>query len=517
MLKLFRFKDFINPNLNLPQVMIPGDNKGIILTKSRFMQGLKCDLLLWNQYHSDQTIRYSPRNESNLQRVNIQNESVYKFAKSIYSNGKEVPRNLNMHAAHRMTQELLQSRDIVYNASFLSTEYFSKSNILKPAIDGETWEIIEVKPSINIKQDNFKDISFQFHVAQSCGVKISKCFILHINPNYMYEGELDINQLFTLREITEKINSSRVEFKKELEYRKSLIYQKEIPQITVEHSCSTPKNCILKTCWGDLGDANIFNLREGSELALKFYNLGIKYIKDIPEDPDLSATQKIQIAAEKLNQPIIEKQKLDDFLKTIQFPLYFLDFETINPAIPIYKKSKPFQHVPFLYSLHVMANKDMPLEHYSFIDDGESDPREKILSELSKLITAEGTILCYNAVFEMKCLRESVKLFPEFTDWHSSISEKFIDLSNPFRFFYYYHPKQNGSASLKSVLPALTGLDYKELAIADGNLANLEFLRAKTMQLSQEEITEIYQLLKNYCKMDTFAMVNILEALWKLV
>ena len=108
-------------------------------------------------------------------------------------------------------------------------------------------------------------------------------------------------------------------------------------------------------------------------------------------------------------------------------------------------------------------------------------------------------------------------MFPEYSDWYSSINENFKDLSDPFKYFYYYHPKQNGSASLKAVLPALTGLDYKELGINDGNMANLEFLRAKTMNLPQEEIEGIYQFLLDYCKMDTYAMFKVVEALRKLV
>ena len=138
-------------------------------------------------------------------------------------------------------------------------------------------------------------------------------------------------------------------------------------------------------------------------------------------------------------------------------------FLTGNTALPLYIKTKPYQHIPFLYSLHIQEKQNSPLLHYSYIDSGLYDPRQKILEELSKLIKPTGTIICYNDTFEKRCLRESIQLFPEYSDWYSSISENFKDLSDPFKFFYYYHPLQKGSASLKSVLPALTGLDYKEL------------------------------------------------------
>lgn len=516
MLKLFRFKDLLIPKYDLPEIQLPGEPRATVLTKSRFMLGLKCDLLLWSQYHTANTIHYSPKNESNLHRMNIQNELVLLSARELYANGKEVPRNTNMFTAFKITQEYIKERAVIYNASFLSTEFFSRTDILVPSKEDDSWEIIEVKSSINIKPDNIKDLSFQLHVAKLCGLNISNCSILNVNPKYVFDEKLDLNQFFVKVSLLERMKNNRDEFLRLLDYSKSLIHKKEIPKITLEHSCNSPRNCNLKTCWEDLGDGDIFNLREGGDLVYNLYKSGIRYMKDIPDNPDLSFAQKTQIEVERTKTPFIQVEKLKEFMNSIQYPLYFLDFETVNPAIPIYPKAKPYQHVPFLYSLHVQANPDSPIEHYSFIDNNIDDPRKKILSELSNLISPNGTIICYNDAFERRCIKESVELFPEYADWYSSISERFKDLSDPFRFFYYYHPDQKGSASLKAVLPALTGLDYKELGINDGNMANLEFLRSKMMKLSTDEVNSIYSLLLEYCKMDTYAMVKVLEALWRL-
>ncbi len=517
MLKLFRFKDFLNRKFDLPEIQLPKEPRTIVLTKSRFMIGLKCDLLLWNQYHSENTLRYSPKNESNLHRMNIQNDSVLLSARSLYPKGVEVPRNLNMFSAYKITQELIQERKVIYNASFLSTEFFSRTDILVPSEEDDSWEIILVKSSINIKRDNTKDLSFQLHVTKLCGLTIKDCSILNVNPHYLFDKELDLKQFFVKVSLLEKMKYAKDEFSKQLNYFKSLIHMEESPSITQEFSCSSPKNCNLKTCWHELGDGDIFNLREGGDLVLKFYKSGIRYLKDIPDNPDLSFSQKIQIDVERTKIAFIQPDKLREFVNSFQYPLYFLDFETVNPAMPLYSRTKPYQHIPFLYSLHVQRNSDLPLEHYSFIDNGKDDPRMNILSELSKLILPTGTIICYNDTFEKRCLRESVQMFTEYEEWYSSIVENFKDLSDPFKFFYYYHPDQKGSASLKAVLPALTGLDYKELGINDGNMANLEFLRSKTMNLSKDEVNGIHALLTEYCKMDTYAMVKVVEALRGLI
>ncbi|HRG73359.1 MAG TPA: DUF2779 domain-containing protein [Leptospiraceae bacterium] len=517
MLKLFRFKDFLNKNFDLPEIQIPQEPRSVVLTKSRFMLGLKCDSLLWNQYHTATTHHYSPKNESNLHRMNIQNESVLFHARNLYPNGVEIPRQTSMFSAHKLTQKNLEERKVIYNASFLSSEFFSRTDILIPSEEDDSWEIIQIKSSINIKRDNVKDLLFQLHVAKLCGLNIKDCSILNVNPHYVFENELDLKQFFVKISLLEKMKYARDEFSKQLTYFKSLIHKADTPSITQEYSCSSPKNCSLKTCWNELGDGDIFNLREGGDLVLKFYKSGIRYLKDIPDNPDLTFSQKVQIETERTKIPYLQIDKLKDFVNSFQYPLYFLDFETINPALPIYPKTKPYQHIPFLYSLHVQINPDLPLEHYSFIDNGKEDPRLNILSELSKLISSKGTIICYNDTFEKRCLRESVELFPQYADWYSSILENFKDLSDPFKFFYYYHPDQKGSASLKAVLPALTGLDYKELGINDGNMANLEFLRSKIMKLSSEEVNAIYSLLSEYCKMDTYAMVKVVEALRRLV
>ncbi len=517
MLKNFRFKDYLKTSLNLPEIQIPKESRATVLTKSRFMVGLKCDLLLWSQYHSENTLYYSPKNESNLHRMNIQNNSVLFSARSLYSNGIEVPKNLNMFYSHTVTQKLIQERKIIYNACFLSTEFFSKTDILIPSNEDDSWEILEVKSSINIKRDNIKDLLFQQHVAKLCGIKINNCSILNVNPEYVFSGSLDLKQFFIKTSVVEKMKFAQDEFLSQLEYFKSLIHKPEIPSISPKYSCSSPKNCNLKTCWHELGEGDIFNLREGGELVSKLYKSGIHYLKDIPDNTELSSSQKIQIEAEINQSPYMQEEKLKNFTESFQYPFYFLDFETVNPALPLYIKTKPYQHIPFLYSLHIQEKQNSPLLHYSYIDSGLYDPRQKILEELSKLIKPTGTIICYNDTFEKRCLRESIQLFPEYSDWYSSISENFKDLSDPFKFFYYYHPLQKGSASLKSVLPALTGLDYKELGINDGNMANLEFLRAKTMNLSPEEIEGIHNFLLDYCKMDTFAMFKIVEALAKLV
>ena len=151
----------------------------------------------------------------------------------------------------------------------------------------------------------------------------------------------DLKQFFVKISLLEKMKYARDEFSKQLTYFKSLIHKADTPSITQEYSCSSPKNCSLKTCWNELGDGDIFNLREGGDLVLKFYKSGIRYLKDIPDNPDLTFSQKIQIETERTKIPYIQNDKLKDFVNSFQYPLYFLDFETINPALPLYPKTKP--------------------------------------------------------------------------------------------------------------------------------------------------------------------------------
>ena len=206
------------------------------------------------------------------------------------------------------------------------------------------------------------------------------------------------------------------------------------------------------------------------------------------------------------------------FLNTLKYPLYSLDFETISPAIPLFDLTSPFQQIPFQFSLHIQRSDGGNTEHYSYLADGKGDPRPDLLRLLKKHLGAKGSIVTYNASFEKDKLNRACEAFPEFAAWNEGIQKRIVDLLDPFKAFHYYHYDQKGSASIKSVLPVLTGTSYEGMAISEGGMASREFLRVTFGEnVTEEERRSVRKSLEDYCTLDTMAMVEIVEKLREMV
>jgi hypothetical protein len=291
---------------------------------------------------------------------------------------------------------------------------------------------------------------------------------------------------------------------------------KEMPKIKIGPHCRSPHDCPLQDiCWSFLPDKdNIFVLYSGGKRNFELLEEGIDKLTDIPDDHKLNYKQVIQIEAHRSGKEYIDREGLREFLQGIRYPLYFLDFETIRPAIPVYDLSRPREPVPFQYSLNVVEKEGAKAVHHSYLAPGINDPRLEILKQLKELIGKQGSIMAYNASFEKICLKRAAEAYPTYREWVEGLSRRFLDLLEPFQKFNYYHPAQAGSASLKSVLPAVTGEGYEGMEIAEGGTASAEYYRVTFgNRISAKEREGVRKALEDYCEMDTMGMVKILEEL----
>ena len=475
------------------------------LSKSKTLRGLVCPISLWHEiYNSEEWQKeedISYKVYSSIQIKEIQALARKKFPKGEFAENLISLKNLK------------EVNFPIYNLNLSFENFHTQIDILVPTHLG--WEIYIVKPIAKLKKEIFLEMAYHSFIAKESGWKISATKILFINSNYFFEKEIDLEEYFKVEDVTEKILPIQANLKKQLLNLKTYLHKtptevKEIPK------CNTPKTCRNpKLCWKELPNLSVFELRESGAILEFLLEKKIHTWTQIPEDLELSFSQKVQIQCSIHQKPHIDKKMISEFLEKIQYPLYFLDFETINPPLPVYPQTKPFQHIPFLYYLFCKHSTHSSLEEFYFIDDFQSDPRKKILDKLSKEIS-KGSIICYNDLIEKRCLKEAVEIYPEYKEWYETIKDQFIDISQPFREFWYYHPAQKGSASLKAVLTPLTGLSYNNLDIKDGGTANFEFLKLKlnpTFTPIQEETLE---KLKFYCKMDAFAINKILEKLKEL-
>jgi Domain of unknown function(DUF2779) len=291
----------------------------------------------------------------------------------------------------------------------------------------------------------------------------------------------------------------------------------DCPEVKVSPHCSKPYDCaLIDFCWSFLPQPSVFDLRYGRKKPWGLLERDILRMEDIPQDFVLDESQLRQIACHKSGNAHVDQPAIRRFLKRLEYPLYFLDFETIQSAVPLFDHSRPYSQIPFQFSLHRIPVRGAAPQHFRFLAEGRSDPRPAMMAELTKLLGSQGSIVGYNTKFEIGRLAECAAFFPEHARWFTELRGRFVDLLDVFRNFSYYHPAQNGSASLKAVLPALTSTSYDTLEIGEGDTASREFMRVTFSDVEEQDRHRVREALQAYCKQDTQGLIDILFALQRL-
>ena len=482
------------------------------LSKSTFLMGRQCTKLLWFRCNAKDQI---PAPDESQQAVFDQGHEVGDLAKQLFPGGIEIDTAPgDFDGAIRRTTEALKQRRSIYEATFSSGCGYARADILVPVADN-AWDLIEVKSTTSLKEDvHLPDIAFQSFVLTGAGIKLRKCFLAHINNEFVRHGPIDPQKFFTLADVTQPVSAMTGEIPDQVEAMQRVIGAKSHPDIQIGPQCNSPYTCALHDrCWSFLPEASVFTLYRGGQKCFSLLQRGIQKLADIPADEPLTDIQAIQRSVLLAGQPHIDRPALAAFLSQLEYPVSYLDFETIGTAIPLFDGVRPYQQVPFQYSLHIVRAADGEIDHRSFLADGRGDPRPEFMQHLVKNLPATGSVVTYNASFETSRLEECCELLPEYQPWLKKLKPRIVDLLLPFRGFRYYHPDQHGSASMKAVLPALTGSGYDHLTIQEGGAASREFLRITFGQVSDEERKRVRRDLEAYCALDTLGMVQIVDQL----
>lgn len=487
-----------------------------LLSKSRYLNGLQCLKYLWILFHEPDRVG-DP--DAATQHVFEQGHEVGELAKKLFPDGINIPSD-DFMGNIRQTRELLkqrpfgsaQGRRTIFEAGISAGNIYSRIDILKPVGDSE-WDIIEVKSGTKIKDVDVEDVAFQKYCCQQAGLEIRDCFLMHINNEYVRRGEIEPEKLFLTEDITEQVVEATGAVPTRVAQMLKVIADERCPEIAVGRQCSNPYQCLVQGCRDFLPPDSVLELYRGGQRAFDLLSDGILTICDIPDSFSLSGNQQIQKACLASGQPYADIISLQSFLHSLKYPLYYLDFETFATAIPPFEGTRPYQNIPFQFSLHIASKPSSEPKRFSFLAEGRDDPRPALLSELRKRLGARGSIIVYNQPFEKGVLEDLAEAFPECESWVRGAVGRLVDLLVPFRNFWYYHPAQRGSASLKAVLPALTGSGYNDLGIANGEVASFEFYRVTYTDVPEEERRRVRQELEKYCGRDTEGMIRVIETL----
>ncbi len=482
------------------------------LSKSTFIRGLQCEKSLYLYKHHYKLKDPAP---SSLQAVFDQGTNIGVLAQQLFPNGADASPENHFKMVESVTKTLdfiSQGETIIYEATFLYNDVLAALDILVK--DQEGWKAYEVKSSTKVTETYIKDAAIQYYTISNSGIDLKDISIVHIDNQYTKDGELDINQLFNIESVYDKVLAFLPRIPNEVKRLKNVIESSGIPKIDIGPHCSEPYDCDFKgTCWKHIPDYSVFDIsRLNTDRKFDLYNKGVITLNQIDlGEESLNPNQVLQVQSEINGTSYIDNIKIRKFAEGLNYPLYFLDFETVGPAVPVYDGSRPYQQLVFQYSLHKQETLISSIEHKEYLANPSQDPRIGFIEQLIEDCSNSGDILVYNIGFERGKLNDLIEIFPEYSNKLEGIINRLKDLMIPFQQKWYYTPEMRGSYSIKAVLPALVPeLSYNDLDIKDGGTASNTFL-SMINGTFQGNIEEARRQLLEYCKLDTFAMVKILE------
>lgn len=485
----------------------------ILITKSDFVRYLDCPLYAW-LWKNKPELRDGHRNS----RIADQGEEVEKLAHQLLSGGKEVEENYK--EAEKHTHELMSGgAQIIYQATALTDHYLARADILKRDTDGKRWHIFEVKSSTKKKPEHIPDLCFQLNAFRQAGFEIASVNLVLVNSDYVYQEAigLELDKFFKIEDLTEEIFSKVDGYKLEMqEAYKVLTNDIEPKVLSLKKNFKYPlPEKFSEYYWKDVPDFSIYdisNIRKNKLELLRGRN--ILKIQDIPEDFELSDSQNIQVQLTKKEANFVDGKNIKEELEKLEYPLYFLDYETINPAIPFLDQTRPHQQIPFQYSLHILEAPGSELQHRDFLHMEKTTPIPHLLKALRADIGDTGSVIVWNKPFERGCNEGMGESCNEYKDFMDSVNNRLYDLMLIFKDKYLDY-RFKGSASIKNVLPVLVPeLNYKELEIQHGSMAMDGIVNL--IERITDNVKKLADALRVYCKLDTLAMVRIFEVIRKL-
>ena len=489
------------------------------ISKSRFLQYMQCPKRYWLSIHKPELA------DERDMTVFTNGIRVGETARDLFPGGVLLEyRKDGRLDFERMLEEtaehIKKGTPVLYEAAFATEDLIAICDILVRRDEG--YEIYEVKSSGSLKDVYLPDAAFQYLVLSECNIKVSRVFVTHINTGYIRQGALELEELFLHNDVTDVIKEIKAEILDAIPDISDVYLMNDAPDIEIDEQCEMPYQCeFMGHCFSHIKEHSVFELA-GIQQKLKYelYSKGIVYFDDVLAS-GIHLKQNLMQQIEAVGRgPVIDKESIRDFLDTLYYPLYFLDFETINPAVPLYNGTSPYEQIPTQFSLHYIPAEGEELCHVEYLAPEGTDPREQLALKLIENIPQDACILAYHMAFENKVIGRLAETFPEYSDKLLAIKGNIHDLIIPFRKRFYYTDAMKGRSSIKSVLPALFPYDetlsYDSLeGVHNGNEASNAYLSLTEMEPELRERTR--RNLLDYCRLDTLAMVRIWEKLESVV
>jgi hypothetical protein len=481
-----------------------------MLTKSDFMNYIECPIYLWLSKHRPELI---PADTLEKERIFAMGREVDGLARQLFPGGIEI-QEYNHEGWQNTKKAIADGAEILFQPTVVADPLTCRADILTKSAKGDKWDINEVKMATRVKIEYPYDVGFQRICFENAGIKIGRTNSIHINRDYVRHGEIEPDKLLISEDITKQVNEKLSEIKEEIEKALEVLKWAKKPDLRLLESCTNPKSCdyIKYYCEG---------FPEIHQIASK---IPTKHLLALLNRKVLSPDKIPAVLLESIGyEPEVEFAKIDGLairqkLNELKYPLYFLDYETYAAAIPSFDSTRPYQNIPFQYSLLIKEKPAFSIGHREFLAREFKNPVPALLSQLQGDIGRQGSIISWNASFEKGCNEEMARMEPRFADFLKSVNERIFDLMLIFKFknHLYVNSTFQKSAALKNILPVLCPeLAYDSLAIQDGGEASASWPILTSGNTPEDEKLRLAKDMLAYCKRDTEAMVGILNRVCK--
>jgi hypothetical protein len=485
------------------------------LTKSDYTHHyLQCPIHLWVWKHRRDEVAHQAADPQFIWILEEGNE-VERIARLRFPDGCLIEEHGD-DAAVRTREHIAAGATTLFQATATGDRLLAMADILQLDPATKRWDLFEVKSSTKPKGEHVHDLCFQRMSFRNAGFEIGKLHLVYVNGGFIRNGKIDPAAFLVVEDLTQKVDEIETTVASNVAKALSVIDQEAVPTRDVLACTCTPKECPCgQFCYPGLPPNSVFDLYNiRGKKARELYDHGIRVFGDIPKDFTLTQPQANQVHVAQSGEPIIDRAGIRDALQKLSYPLYFLDYETFSPAIPLFDGYKPYQQMVFQYSLHIMPSPDASPEHREYLAEELRDPLHDVTTRLRQDIGDEGTVVVWNKTFEIGRNREMAERAPAHAAFLHAVNDRVFDLMDIFRDRLFVHPDCRGSNSIKDVLPVLVPeLSYDELEIKEGSTASLTWYRMLTDGRAAKALAKTCDDLRTYCTLDTRAMVEIFRYL----
>jgi|GEM_PF-185109 len=515
-----------------------------MLSKSDFTKFLQCGKYLWlEKFRPDLKPETSEQQESVFKMGYV----VEDFAEMLFKGGVTVEYDKPFVMEEKTREMVEKGEKLIFQASAIAEApgaakvakaksgavkdlLLVRADIIRYNSKAKAWDLYEVKATNSVKNHHYPDVAFQKITFERAGYKINKTYLAHLNKEFVKKGPIDPEKLIQIEDISDLVKEMEPEVLAAIPLAIKVLKEKDEVQVRIVNQCyKNPYDCpFTEYCWKNVPEYSIYELSgANAEKLVALLDMGIVKIKDVPEGMFDKKKSLYQIKAVKTSKPVIEKEELREALKGLKYPLYFLDYETIGMAIPVWEGTSPHKQVPFQYSLHVARNPEDimkseygegAMEHYEFLPEGAENPVPALLKQLKRDIGPKGGTVVVWTTYEKNCHNNMAAMMPEYKKFLDSLNDRMYDLAVPFRSKNYVDADFGGSASLKYVLPVLGGgVSYEDLEIQEGSDAGRKWYLSVSGGMSVAATKKMRRDLLKYCCRDTYAEVRILRTVQGIV